>query len=203
MKPALLPILLVLASLSSACPKTPVPDQPAGWDHVPGKADMREVLGPTDVFEVRVYEEEDLSGIFRLDSDGTFVYPLLGTLQAEGKTAGEIAEDIRAGLADGYLLEPQVTVFVQEYNSRKVSVLGEVKRPGRYTYRQGMTLVEAIAEAGGTGPSAALSMMKVTRTVDGEEHSIDVPFKEITRGRVADFPLLPGDIVFVSESAVR
>jgi polysaccharide export outer membrane protein len=155
------------------------------------------------VFEVRVFAEDSLTGTFRIEADGTFTYPLLGELHAAGSTAGELAATIRTGLADGYLNHPQVTVFVKEYWSRMVSILGQVSHPGRYTYRAGMTLVEAIAEAGGTTDSAVLVTIRVTRTTRGVEAGFDVRFKEITQGRSSDFPLMPGDLIFVAESAIR
>jgi len=164
---------------------------------------LREVLGPGDVFEVRVFEEESLTDSYRVEADGHFVYPLLGRIEVTGRTATELAEFIRGGLADGFMVAPQVTVFVEEFNSRKVSVLGEVRNPGRYTYRPGMTLVEAIAEAGGTTESSVVATMRVTRRRDEGEISMEIPFKEITQGQVKDFPLSPGDIVFVAESAVK
>ncbi|MCP4870074.1 MAG: polysaccharide export protein [Proteobacteria bacterium] len=164
---------------------------------------LRESLGPGDVFEVRVFEEDSLTGNYRVEADGSFIYPLLGKISATNLTASELAEQIRAGLANGFLRTPQVTVFVHEYNSRKVSVLGQVKKPGRYSYQSGMTLIEAIAEAGGTTDSAVESSMRVTRNGDEGEISMEIPFKEITQGRVSDFPLQPGDIIFVAESAVK
>jgi len=141
--------------------------------------------------------------VFRVEDDGRVAYPLLGIIDSAGLTATELAEVIRSGLADGFLQAPQVTVFVTEFNSRKVSVLGQVARPGRYRYRTGMTLVEAIAEAGGTTESAVLQSVRVTRRSKDGDTSLDVAFKEITRGTVSDFPLLPGDIVFVAQSAVK
>ncbi len=164
---------------------------------------LRETLGPGDVFEVRVFEEESLTGTSRIEADGNFTYPLLGTVKAAGLTASELGKLLEERLADGYLRDPQVTVFVQEHNSRQVSVIGQVQKPGRYAYRIGMTLIEAIAEAGGTTNTAVLSTMRVTRLIDGKEVSADVPFKEITQGRMADFALQAGDMVFVAESAIK
>jgi len=168
----------------------------------------RSVLGPDDAVEIKVYLEESLSSRYEIDSDGLITFPLLGALKAAGLTPSELADLVRTGLLDGYLRDPQVTVTVVEFNSRQVSIIGEVKKPGRYAYRDGMTLVEAIADAGGTTASALLSSIQVTRTVLNSETSqskknFAVPFKDITLGRSPDFPLLPGDVVVVQESAVR
>jgi len=168
----------------------------------------RSVLGPDDAVEIKVYLEDSLSDRYEIDSDGMITFPLLGTVAVAGLTPSEVAERIREGLLEGYLRDPQVTVVVLEFNSRQVSVIGEVKKPGRYSYRDGMTLVQAIADAGGTTDSALLSSMQVTRTTENSEASqtkqnFDVPFRDITLGRSPDFPLLPGDVVVVQESAVR
>jgi polysaccharide export outer membrane protein len=163
----------------------------------------RGVLGSDDVIEVRVYLEDSLSGTYRVDADGNILFPLLGTVAVSGRSTTDVAESIRAGLADGFLKEPHVTVVLNAANSRKISVLGEVKNPGRYPFHDGMTLVEAIAEAGGTTPSAVLSGVTVTRREAAGESSFDVPFREITQGRRPDFRLLPGDVIFVLESAVK
>ena len=203
MRPLLPLIALVLTIGLAGCPKHPVRgSSPGDWPE-PDPEMLREVLGPGDVFEVRVFEEESLTDSYRVEADGHFVYPLLGRIEVTGRTATELAEFIRGGLADGFMVAPQVTVFVEEFNSRKVSVLGEVRNPGRYTYRPGMTLVEAIAEAGGTTESSVVATMRVTRRRDEGEISMEIPFKEITQGQVKDFPLSPGDIVFVAESAVK
>ena len=170
---------------------------------VPRPAVVADVIGPADVFQVRVHGQDELSGDFRVDGDGTITYPLLGTMQVTGLSSSGIASVIRDGLSDGYILEPQVSVLLKEQNSRKVSMLGEVTRPGRYTYRDGMTLVEAIAEAGGTTESAVLAVVRLTRVVEGKEYSVELPYRDITEGRAPDFSLAPGDIVLVPTSPVR
>jgi len=168
----------------------------------------RSVLGADDTVEIKVYLEESLSSRYEIDSDGLITFPLLGAVPVAGLTPAELAERIRTGLLEGFLRDPQVTVIVVEFNSRQVSIIGEVKKPGRYAYRDGMTLVQAIADAGGTTDSALLSSMQVTRTLKSTEtrqskKNFVVPFRDITLGRSADFPLLPGDVVVVQESAVR
>ena len=190
--------LLLMGPLSGCVTPSAVRTPTATVPDVP-----RDIVGPTDVFEVRVHLEESLSGTFRVDGNGTISYPLLGELEVAGLTATGISELIRERLADGYLREPHVSVFVQETNSRKITVIGEVKKPGRYVYKDDMTVVDAIAESGGTTDRAALNFVVVTRRTDGRETSFDVPFKDITLGRSDDFSLVPGDVVVVAESAVR
>lgn len=192
-------LLALFAVLLTGCPRQPTHTRDLPTDPTA----QRETLGAGDVIEVRVFDEDSLTGTSRIEADGTFVFPLLGSVTAAGRTATELGAHLEERLADGYLRTPRVTVFIEEHNSRQVSVIGQVTKPGRYPYRSGMTLIEVIAEAGGTTSSAILSSMKVTRRIEGREVSTDVPFKEITQGRVTDFALQAGDIVFVAESAIR
>jgi protein involved in polysaccharide export with SLBB domain len=160
------------------------------------------VLGADDLVEIRVHLESELSGEFRLDASGAIDFPLLERVELAGLLPSEAAAKLRDGLSDGYMVDPQVTVDVLEFNSRKISVLGEVKRPGLFVYRDGMTVVQAIAEAGGTSESALLSWVQVTRP-DEAGRSFDVPYRAVIQGRAPDFVLIPGDVVVVQESAVR
>src|SRR5581483_7293108 len=95
-------------------------------------AELASTLGPGDVFEVRVFQEPDLSGVYRVGSDGTIYFPLCGTIGAAGLQASDVGEEIEHCLEAGYLKRPQVSIYVKEYNSKKVFVLGEVQRPGTF-----------------------------------------------------------------------
>lgn len=157
-------------------------------------------LGPGDVFDVRVYGEKDLSDAFRVASDGTIDYPLLGTIQVAGMTPTEAAKVIENGLKEGsFLKKPQVTVFVKEYTSKKVSVFGQVKQPGTFPYKDGMSIVEAISLAGGFTAMARGNDTTVTRVEEGDKRRFKVPVEEIGQGKTANFVLRAGDIVFVPE----
>jgi protein involved in polysaccharide export with SLBB domain len=169
---------------------------------VPRAAPAPTVLGPEDVFRVQVYQQESLSGQYHLDSNGDFTYPLVGAVHLAGSTPTEAARILAERLSDGFLLDPQVSILVEEFNSRKVSVIGQVREPGRYGYREGLTLVEAIAMAGGTTDSAILRTIQVTRNRN-DAARYEVPFKDITQGKAPAFMLEPGDIIFVDESAVK
>ncbi len=157
-------------------------------------------LGPGDVVEVRVYQEKELSGLFRVGVDGLFSYPLVGDVSAQGLTASQLAFAITKSLKAGYLREPQVSVFVKEFNSKKVFVLGEVRKPGTFRYEDKMTIVQAVTLAGGLKALAAKDRLILTRLVEGDEKKFVVPFERISQGRVSNIFLQPGDIVFVPES---
>jgi len=159
-------------------------------------------LGAEDLVNVRVYQEDDLSGDYRVGVDGAIVFPLLGSVAVDGMSPNDLAANLATRLAAGYLVSPHVTVTVAESKSRWVSVIGEVQAPGSYPYRDGMTLVEAVAMASGTTESALLSMVRVTRTTGGEKN-YELPYKDITLGRAPDFRLAPSDVILVAESSVK
>jgi polysaccharide export outer membrane protein len=156
-------------------------------------------LGAGDVFEVRVYEEKELSGVHRIAQSGAITFPLIGQMEVAGHNANQIAERIRQRLQNGYLRDPQVTVFVKEYNSKKIFVLGQVSKPGTFPYTGGMSVVEAITLAGGFRGSANQNYVVVTRRVDGQERRIPVPVEKMAEGLAVNLTLQAGDIVFVPD----
>jgi polysaccharide export outer membrane protein len=162
--------------------------------------DVAITLGVGDVFEVRVYMEPDLSGDHRVGPDGRIVFPLIGQVVADGQTPTRLAQELRERLSGGYLNDPQVTVFVKELVSKKVHVFGKVNQPGTFAYAAGMTIIEAITLAGGFQPTAARDRSQVTRLVGGLETRVAVNVDSIVEGRMANFALKPGDIVYVPET---
>jgi polysaccharide export outer membrane protein len=113
------------------------------------------VVGPQDVLTITSYDQTDLSGKFALEADGTFTYPLIGRVKAGGKTLRQVEAQVKQQLKDdGYFNKPQITVAVETYKSQKIFVVGEVHNPGPYPLSGDMNLVEAIARAGSTLPTA-------------------------------------------------
>lgn len=156
-------------------------------------------VGAGDVFEVRVYGEKELSGLYRVSPEGSIEFPLVGRVDISGQTPREVSETLRSRLMDGFIRDPHVSVFVKEYNSKKVFVIGQVQRPGTFPFEERMNIVQAITQAGGFTPTAARDRTLVTRTIDGREVQIPVPVDRIATGEAVNFPLAPGDIVFVPE----
>jgi polysaccharide export outer membrane protein len=114
------------------------------------------VVGPQDVLTITSYDQADLSGKFTLEADGTFTYPLIGRVRAGGLTLRALEGVLKKRLMDdGFFNKPQITVSVDTYKSQKVFVVGEVRTPGTYPLSGDMNLVEAIARAGSTLPSAS------------------------------------------------
>ncbi len=157
-------------------------------------------LGPGDLFEIRVFGEKELSNKHRVSSDGTIDFPLIGTVVVAGKTPSEVAKTIETMLVEGgFLKRPQVSILVEAYTSKKVSVFGQVKKPGTLAFRDGMSVVEAISDAGGFTSMAKTNDTTVIRIVDGVKKRFKVPVELIGQGRAPNFVLRPGDIVFVPE----
>lgn len=154
-------------------------------------------LGVGDVFEVRVFRQDDMTGTYSVSSEGTISFPLVGVVGVAGKTPAEVERELRDRLADGYLQDPQVSVLVKEYKSKKISVFGQVREPGTLTYTEGMTVVEAVAQAGGFTDMARKNAVTVTRAVGQEKTKFTVPVEDIGEGQADNFYLRPGDVVFV------
>ncbi len=161
---------------------------------------VKPIIGPSDVLEVRVFGEPELTGVYRVESDGTIRLPLVGDVDVDGITPDEAHARIELAYNGRYLKDAQVTVFVKESNSRKVVVLGEVKSPGSYPYEERMTIIGAIARAGGTGKLADLNRTLITREKDGTKVSTQVRVADIRSGRAADVEVFPGDIVYIPET---
>lgn len=157
-------------------------------------------VGPGDIFDVRVYNEEDLSAEYRVEQDGTIDFPLVGRIEVAGLDPSAISNLIRDRLREGeYLVAPHVSVRVQEYNSRRISVIGAVREPGSYTIRSRMGVVEAVSLAGGFTALANRDGTLLTRRIDGELRTFSVPVDRISSGQEPDVTVRAGDILHVPE----
>ena len=166
---------------------------------VPPTAISDTSVGAGDVFKVEVFGEKELSGKFQVSAVGTIDYPLVGTVKVAGLTPPAIAAELRKRLASGYLKDPYVSVFVETYNSKKISVFGQVTKPGTFNYVDNMSIIEAITLAGGLTPIASKNQITVTRAEGGKSVRYTVRVEEIGEGKASNYLLKPGDIVFVPE----
>jgi polysaccharide export outer membrane protein len=165
---------------------------------VPPVADMS--LGPGDTFEVTIYEEKELSGRYQVADDGMINFPLVGAVKVAGKTPNVIARELQDALRNKQILRnPNVSLFVLEYASKRVSVVGAVQKPGNISWVSGMSVVQAISVSGGLTPLAAANDTIVTRQEGSQPKRYKVPVGRIAEGRERDFLLMTGDIVFVPE----
>jgi len=114
------------------------------------------LVGPQDVLTITSFDQADLTGKFVVDADGTFSFPMIGRFKAGGLTLRQVEQNLEKQLKDeGFFKNPQLTVSVETYRSQKVFVMGEVRTPGPYVLSGAMSLVEVIARAGSTLPTAS------------------------------------------------
>lgn len=120
------------------------------------------VIGPDDVLLVTVLNQPEISGIFTVERDGTFTFTFLERVTAGGLSVSEFEASLRSRLADGFFKQPQVTVVVQEYRSQRIFLVGELRTPGTYELRGGMTIIEAVAGAGSltSGASGEVTIVR-------------------------------------------
>ena len=146
-------------------------------------------LGPGDKVHITVYGENDLTGDFEISGSGRIAFPLIGDVKAAGMTAPELGRKLESKLANGYLKSPRVAVAITTY--RPFYIIGQVNKPGRYPYSDGMTAMNAIALAGGFTPSAAESYVYVRH--QGQTKEARLPADDTTE-------IEPGDVVRIGES---
>jgi protein involved in polysaccharide export with SLBB domain len=156
-------------------------------------------LGIGDSFEVRVFGEPDLTGLYKVGAEGNITFPLIGVVHVAGLEPQAAAKQIADQLREGMMRDPQVTVLVKEQSSKKIYVLGQVGHPGTFTYTPSMSVVEAITVAGGFTALAAKNDTTVTRQEAGKKTTLRVPVADIGEGRARNVYLQPGDIISVPE----
>lgn len=188
-------LLSFLLALQLACGGPP-PKQP----NLPPPVETGS-LGPGDVFEVTVYDEPAMSKPYKVAPNGTIDFPLIGTLEVEGREPQEIADMIRSALKEKQILKaPSVSVLVKEVNSKKFAVFGQVQKPGQFPMTEGMTVTQAISLAGGFTAIADKDRVTLNRKV-GRDKVVRVVFSvaAITEGKLRDIPLQSGDTIYVEE----
>jgi len=155
------------------------------------------VIGNDDVLAINVWKEPDISRSIPVRSDGKISLPLVGEVQAAGLTPLKLETDIAAKLKS-YISEPEVTVMVQQVNSQKFNILGQVARPGSYVIANSPTVLDAIALAGGFRDFAKQKSIYILRQGSGEGR-IPFNYKEVSQGKnmSQNIKLQPGDTIIV------
>ena len=202
--------VLLLAALG-ACATDTVPVGPDGAEAyraltppATSAAPQIYTLRPGDVVSVNVFGEPELSSDeIALDNAGNIAMPLIGSVEASGLAAAELAAKIEAAYAARFLRDPQVSVTVRQSRAAVVTVEGEVEQPGNFPYEPGSTLLIALAQARSPTETAALKNVLVFRTVEGERMGGRFDVEAIRAGRMPDLALLPGDVIVVGHSARR
>jgi polysaccharide export outer membrane protein len=161
-------------------------------------------LQPSDVLNITVHGQPDLTTKTRVTKEGFITFPLLGKVKAQGLTVRELEQELKTLLEKDYLVSAQVLVFIENYNPRQVSVMGEVQRPGKYDIppEKELTLMGAIALAEGFTKDAEVKKVRVMRVEGGRKMTMEINTKDITdKGdKDRDIALEPDDIVYVPES---
>jgi polysaccharide biosynthesis/export protein len=206
-----MPLIAAFLLAFAAQPPTPTPKPPQEPRSDTARVDSgaRYTLGPQDQVKITVFDEPDLTNIYRLDSDGFITFPMINRVGASGLTPAELQDRIRAMLSAGYIKNPQVRVEVEGYKSQSVIVGGEVRSPGKIPMTGTMTLIEALAAAGSPTSSASSEVM-VSRQKKGpnglvaNENDVEiirVNLKDIQQGRAGrDIQLQDGDIINVPKA---
>jgi polysaccharide biosynthesis/export protein len=208
-RPPLLRVLLLLAvgcaglcaASASSTPAAPAPD-----------VSLTYTIVPTDRLRIAVFQEPDLSVIARVDAKGLVNLPLTGEVPVAGLTIAEAQRRVEAAYRSGrYLRSPQVTINVEEYAARTISVQGEVRNPGQLTLpiEAGMTILDAITRSGGFTDVARGNAVSVTRPLpNGTTRVFTVDVQSYIRGERRARPdetlllLLPGDVVYVPQRII-
>ena len=107
------------------------------------------IVGERDVLRITVYEHPDLTTTERVSADGTILFPLIGQINVQGLTLSQISQKIAELLSDGYIIDPQVIIFIQEFRSKKAFIMGEVNKPGLHVLHGTTTFLELLSGAGG------------------------------------------------------
>ena len=160
------------------------------------------LIGSQDALVITSFDQSDLSGRFVVETDGTFAFPLLGRVRAGGMSLRQFEGSLRQQLVGGgFFKNPQIAVAVDQYRSRKIYVLGEVRKPGIYAISGPMRLVEALALADSTLPTAGPEIVIIPSSDDpspGEDRVLRVSLTNLENGNIGlNVPLNDGDTVLV------
>lgn len=166
-------------------------------------SDRLSLIGPLDMISVDVFGVPDLSRKLQVDAGGRIAMPLIGTLDAGGKTAAELAGDIRNSLAGRYVRDPDVTVNIDSSVSQVVTVDGQVVEPGMYPVTNQMTLLRAVASAKGLTEFAKQDDVVILRTVNGQKMAGLYNIAAIRRGAYGDPAIYANDVIVVGDSPQR
>lgn len=160
-------------------------------------------ISALDVLDINVFGVQELNRTVQVSSSGIISLPLINQVKAGGRTSTQLETDIARKLSANYLQSPQVSVFVKEYNSQRVTIDGAVKKPGIFPTTGRISMLQAIALAEGLNEVADPTGILLFRTVNNKRMAARFDLKQIRSGKVADPILQAGDIVMVDESSTR
>jgi len=178
------------------------PAMPAAADRPPVTAKAHDdsyIIGIDDVLAINVWKEPDVSRMVPVRSDGKISLPLAGEIQASGQTPKQLEAELSSKLKS-YIAEPEVTVIVQESKSQKFNILGQVNRPGSFPLTNSLTVLDAIAVAGGFRDFAKQKSIYVLRqNPDGTQSRLPFNYKDVIKGRESqqNVRIQPNDTIVI------
>lgn len=160
-------------------------------------------IAPLDTLSVKIFKMPDLSGDYEVDLTGQIALPLIGSIAAVDLTTAELDQRLTTKLGEKYLQNPDVSVGVKSSTRRNVTVDGAVAKVGTFAVNGPMTLLQAVAQAGGPTPDANPRRVAIFRQIGGERQAAAFDLTSIRRGEATDPPVFAGDIVIVDGSSVK
>lgn len=162
------------------------------------------VVGEGDVLNINVYENEDLTTTVRVSADSTIRIPLVGEISVKDLTVSQVAAKIEQLFADGYLVNPQIDVFISEHRSKKAIILGQIKNPGQYELRGRITFLEFISKAGGLSEDAGGSAIikRISGSNSDKDTTIVLDLEKLIKKGDASLNILiqDNDSIYISEA---
>lgn len=160
-------------------------------------------IAPLDTLSVKVFKMPDLSGDYEVDLTGQIALPLIGSVSAVDLTTAELDQRLTAKLGEKYLQNPDISVGVKSSTRRNVTVDGAVAKVGTFSVNGPMTLLQAVAQAGGPTQDANPRRVAIFRQINGQRQSAAFDLTSIRRGEAPDPAVYAGDIIIVDGSSIK
>lgn len=160
------------------------------------------LIGPDDVLTITSFTNRLPSGDFIVDADGAILYPYVGKVPVAGRQVAEVMELVVTRLKDGWFRNPMISVTLKSAQNQQFTVFGAVKNPMNYAYVPSITILEALAKAGGLSEKADANEVTILRKVNGQSLRMRVSIPDVIEGKTPNFFVLPGDIIIVRERSL-
>jgi polysaccharide biosynthesis/export protein len=164
------------------------------------------MVGEGDVLRINVFGHDELTTVARVSGDGSIKFPLIGQIDVGGLTLLQISDRISTLLSEGYVVDPQVSIFVQEFRSKKAFIMGEVHKPGFHVLSGNTTFLELLSVAGGVTKDAAekATIKRKSDATNKEEIIITVDLKSLLENgdTSRDVPIMDGDSIYIAKTGV-
>jgi len=164
------------------------------------------VVGDSDVLKIMVYDHPDLTTVARISGEGTILFPLLGQVKVSGLSVSQVSAKLAELLSDGFIVSPQVTIFIDDFRSQKATLIGQVNKPGLYELKGRTTFLELLSKAGDLARDAGdkAIIKRKPASPDGKENVITLDLKRlIAKGDTSlDIPIYDGDSIYIIKAGL-